>query len=251
MGAEESPTDKAEEIERQAHAFDAKIRHSWPNEPDLPPYRGGVLVLGKYYAQSRRIYFGLNPGGDGNRFEVAPNLQKNLNPPFDFPAEQDGDYHYWDNWKAFLRRHDDLRAWFNNRVTSAVLIPWRTKSSGEAEKLNPRLGFELFKTSGALVQKLLEHHDPELLLVGGKKGLDWLSGPNFLGIGRWKAYVVDEHKMGIHHQWRKVMWSGAVNDRSYKFTIIQVPHFSYANSHERLLPRLAAWLRVHLSPFGL
>lgn len=124
MAPDKSPTEKAEEIQGQASELDGELRQSLPISPGFPAYNGGVLVLGKFYAQSRRIYFGLNPGGEGTEFKAAPNFHTDLNPPFDFPSEKDGDYAYW------------VAAYVCSHPTGAGHLPQRIKFDLRPERVS-------------------------------------------------------------------------------------------------------------------
>lgn len=209
--------------------------------------KGGNLFMGCYYAQSDRIYFGLNLGSKGEQpFET--HLKGDCNPPFHIGAEERGVSPASDNWKAFLDEHHDLRRWFHLPITNAFLIPWRSEDFGKLNGLNRLTHGKLYACSGSLTRQMIEHHQARLLLVTGKIALQLLASKPFLSFP-WRSYVEDEHYFGSHHQWRKLRWVGEVNRKSFDLTILQIPSFSYPRVGHHLL-RLADWLRANLEPFG-
>lgn len=204
---------------------------------------GGCLFLGKYYSESSRIYFGLNPGTAGlagpQQFNVE--LETNRNPPFSASEEDNKEFPYWQNWSKFLRAYPDLDKWFNDRVTSAMLVPWRTPNGSTLDDLNKSTEGKIYEYSKQLVMKILEHHQARLVMVAGKVTLERLNG--FLGMP-WDVTQLSNSRQGPGgtYQWRRMVSEGV--------TVIQLPHFSRAVSLDRL-KELAKWLRQQLQPFGL
>lgn len=211
--------------------------------------KGGCLFLGRFYAQSDRIYFGLNPGIEGLDlanplpFVVQLETGEGLNPPFCNHEDGNRIFAYWRNWRTFLAQHPDLEKWFNDRVTSAFLVPWRTRDAAELASLNRATSGKLLDYSGELVRKMIEHHRARLLVVAGRVSLSLL---NELLDKPWRPEELERHEgPGGIYQWRKLSVKAGEN-----VTVLQVPHFSRANSPVRLRT-LAHWLRQQLGGFGL
>ncbi len=233
-------TEALKEIQQMALGFHHALREELH---DACPEWGGCLFLGKYYAESDRIYFGLNPGTGGlegpQQFSVE--LETNRNPPFWASDEDNREFSYWRNWGKFLRAHPDLDKWFNDRVTSAMLIPWRTPDGPTLDKLAKSTEGRVYEYSKQLVMKMLDHHQARLVLVAGKVTLERLN--EFLGTP-WDASHMSKARQGPGrtYQWRRTAFE--------RVTVLQVPHFSRAVSLDRL-GEFAEWLRQELRPFGL
>jgi len=209
--------------------------------------RGGCLFLGKFYAESDLIYFGLNPGLTGEAvdpFDVQLRAD-GYNPPFLNSEEGNRTFSYWRNWDKFLSNHPDLRTWFNERVTSTFMVPWRTANVRELERLNTATGGKVFRYSGQLLRKMIEHHQARLIMVGGKRCLHLL---NQLMDGPWDPKEVETpcEGPGRIYQWRcrrLLLGKSAIK-------ILQVPHFARANDL-RKLSIFADWLKRKLKEFGM
>ena len=160
--------EKLAEILAMANGFNDRLR------PELGKrYMGGCLVLGKYYGQSDRIFLGLNPGGEYSNWETK-RRSDGYNPPFDNPP--DADIRYWLNCERFLKDHQPLYTWFNDHVTSTFLVPWRTRRAGrDLKELNEMTGSHLYRFSGTLLLKMVEHHDAKMLLIVAKEGAHLLN----------------------------------------------------------------------------
>lgn len=234
--------EKLNEIQEMARWFHDALCRDF--EPEMFT-EGGSLLLGKYYSESTYLYFGLNPGYAGEPplgFDVE--LRAEYNPPF---HNSDGDnrlFPYWRTWERFLSRHADLFHWFNDRVTSAFLVPWRTRKSSDLGELNAVTSGRLFAYAGELVNKMIEHHEATLLIVAGKCGLQLLN--RILG-NRWVLNELDNPREGPGglYQWRRRLLPP-----ENKTVVLQIPHFSRARSHAKL-DAMAVWLREQLGPFGL
>ncbi len=228
------------EIQRLAREFDEELKTEFGADTFK---HEGCVFLGWFYAQSPRIFFGLNPGSayhEGFKVELGK-----LNAPFDFPHEQDRETcAYWRNCKRFLRAHSDLNVWFNDRVTSTFLVPWRTPDAPSLYQLNRRTAGKLFRYSRELVNQMIEHHHAEVLSFAGKQSLWSLN--EFLNCG-WTSQEIrapSEGPGGVY-QWRK-----RIVERMKAITVFQIPHFSRAGSLERMAS-CAEWLRHELRVFSL
>ena len=124
---------------------------------------GGNLLLGCYYAESPTIYFGLNPGSWGPAMDFVPNFdgKSGRNPPFECTDDYAGKS-YGRNWRRLLSVHPDLRTWFNDKVTSANLCPWRTGNARKLRTLNKLTGERIYCYSSQLVWRMIEHHKANL-----------------------------------------------------------------------------------------
>jgi hypothetical protein len=210
---------------------------------------GGCLFLGRFYAESNRIYFGLNPGTrgleSGQPFKVELEQGDDFNPPFRNPEEGNRLFAYWRNWARFLSRHQDLSDWFNDRVTSTFLVPWRTRDGAQLDEMNEATEGKVFEYSGRLVRRMIEHHSAELLIVSGKRSLHLLNelmpGPAW----DWREINASFEGPGAIYQWRRKTLR---LDR--EITVLQIPHFSYARNLDSL-STFAGWLRNQVGPFGL
>src|SRR5690349_20891713 len=71
--------------------------------------RGWLSLLGRYYAQSDRIYFGPNPGtgglSPGHPFDVELEHDESSNKPFNNSDQANKDIRYFGNWHRFLSAH--------------------------------------------------------------------------------------------------------------------------------------------------
>lgn len=249
MEMDRSAQEKLSEIQEMARRFHSELKKEFDAEMFS---EGGCLFLGRNYGQSDRIYFGLNPGTGGLKlghpFDVEVEHDGSSNRPFNNSDQANKDIRYFGNWHRFLSAHADLRRWFNDRVTSTFLVPWRTHNGEELADLSEATDGKLYNYSGQLVRKMTEHHDAKLLIVGAKRGLHLLN--ELLGVtainsgGPWDPRDVEKpfDGPGGIYQWRKRCFDGV--------TVLQIPHFSWARSLAKL-EGFAAWLREELRPFGL
>lgn len=207
---------------------------------------GGDLFLGRYYGESDKIYFGINPGSTGrdeDPFKVCLESRNGFNPPF---RHEGSDIGYWKRWKTFLSKHHDLDEWFNGRVTSTFLSPWRTENFRKLKKLNGDSKGELYKLSSQLLWKMLEDHNAKILIVAGLDGVHLFNELIKLGGGKpaWNYKDVNAVGKGKGKRYAKheILEKG--------ITVLQVPHFSRWLPSQTL-ESLAVWLRVQLRSFGL
>jgi hypothetical protein len=77
---------------------------------------------------------------------------------------------YGRNWRRFLADNPALYTWFNDRVTSTFLCPWRTPSGKKLKDLNTATSGSLCTSAGKLISKMIEHHEATLLVVASKRG---------------------------------------------------------------------------------
>lgn len=195
---------------------------------------GKCLLLGRYYAQSPYIYFSLNPGfaRDGSRLDLSSTGEFNV--PFANSDELKRQYAYLTNCERFLSGHRELEAWINGGVTSAFLVPWRTRNLSELYALNRRSRGELFVAARELSRLMIRHHQARLLFVAGKSSIALL---NDLGVPDRRIEVERFLGPGGSYQWsRSVMAVEGI-----PMTVLQIPHFSRANSRAKL-HELGRWL---------
>ena len=197
--------------------------------PEGPAY-GGDLFLGSCYAQTNRIYFGLNPGMVKDMQEY-PFATKLLNPgtgPL-YEEEEEDPPQYWRNFRRFFGS-PPLLQWMD-KTTHAFLIPWRTPTVAALRKA--RWYERALEYAGDLVRTMIDDHQARIVVVAGKQCLEFLASKWFLDFD-WQAHVVEAHGHGTY-QWRKVRYG--------ELAIYQLPHFSRANSESRLAPCRAWFVR--------
>jgi len=229
-------TNALEEIQTLAKLYDGELRKRFGSDAVAA---GGNLFLGKYYAASDKIFFGLNPGtypffkpGDRNPFIV--NLPTD-NGPWGNPSSP---FTYWRNCTFFFSSSACLSSWIAD-ATSTFLIPWRSRNLAELWRYR-NLAEQIYKYSGALVRKMIEHHRAKTLIVVGVQSLHILALPDFLNFPL-NDLTIAYHFDGTScysgprriYQWRKVAHQELV--------IYQVPHFSRA-SNRKALTDCALWL---------
>ncbi len=205
--------------------------------------QGGDLFLGRYYGESDRIYFGINPGAtnrDEDPFKTGLETREGFNPPF---RHEGSDIGNWNKWKGFLSKHRGLDEWFNNKVTSTFLCPWRTKNGEVFEKLNRATKDKLYQYSSQLVCKMIDHHNPKVLVLAGLKAVH-LFNELMLRAGKRAWDFKEVNATGKSKKYAK-HWFGEKG-----IAVLQIPHFSWPISN-KALDSLAEWLRTELKPFGL
>lgn len=219
------------EIQALAKSYDQKLHQEFG---DNVLGAGGTLFLGKYYANSDKIFFGLNPGTwkaeDRKQFEW---WLQDANCPWGHP---DSVFRYWENCSYFFDKSTPLRDWIED-ATSTFLIPWASPSLSKLWK-NPKLAQRIYEYSGALVRKIIEHHQAKWLVVAGVTTLRTLASPYFLNFPLDDQTVVfyfpgTGYRPARNYQWHKVLYQHLV--------IYQVPHFSRANN-KLALDTCALWL---------
>lgn len=227
-------------IQRLALERDGQVREALQADGHMDLLNlGGALFLGRYYGASAKIYFGLNPGTFGvdpareRVFEIR--LRQDDNGPFDF--EGPIEFPYWRNMRKFLNDYPNLKSWFNDRVTHAFLVPWRTRDANVLNGLNPRSREVIHRSSAELAAKIIEDHKARIVIVAGKKTLYLLN--EFLNLGlSYQDMARNTEGAGGVYQWKSHMTGRG-------FTVLQIPHFSRANSRHRMEP-LASWLNRKL-----
>ena len=204
---------------------------------------GHCLLLGRHYAESPYIYFSLNPGFARDGSPLDPSSIDGSNVPFSNPPHLCRKYIYLHNSQRFFQAHAALGAWINAKVTSAFLVPWRTRNVGALYTLNRLTDGRVFHFARRLVELILLHHEARLLITAGKSSLTLLTD---LGVFAAPPQIDRFLGPGGSYQWSRstVVWRGS------NLTILQIPHFSRANSPDKM-KTLAEWLTAELDPFGL
>jgi hypothetical protein len=203
---------------------------------------GGNLFLGRFYARSDRIYFGLNPGSVGENCEFVARLEDDngFNQPFRNPEKFNREFRFGGNWQRFLEENEELNEWFNNKVTSTFLVPWRTANvRPELYRLNSNTKGRVFEYSANLVKKMLEHHNAKVLIICGKAGLHLLN--EFLKPG-WDYREIEA-------AWKRQKWQKRCIQTENSIVVLQIPHFSRGIRRVDRAP-FSTWLRRELKPFG-
>jgi DnaK suppressor protein len=195
---------------------------------------GTCLLLGRYYGRSRTVYFSLNPGVPRSGQLVSPASTGEWNVPFHNPPALLREYVYLLNCQRFFETYPELGGWIRNGITSAFLIPWRTRTLAEVEALDQATGGQLLHYSGVIARQVVQDHGAERLVVAGKAAVVLLGRLNVLQSLERTTPVLGP---GGSYQWSK--WRGRFEGRWV--TVLQIPHFSRANSREKM--RLfAEWL---------
>ncbi len=233
-----APEEKRLSIEQQLAVYDRKLRRYGPSIAAA----GHCLLLGRHYAESPYVYFSLNPGFARDGSPLDPSSSGESNVPFSNSAELRRQYVYLHNCQRFFGSHPVLDEWINAQVTSAFLVPWRTRDTSELYLLNRKTEGRLFGYARALVREIIEHHQARLLIAAGKSSLALL---NDLGVPERPVWVDRYLGPGGSYQWSRC--EAEVNGS--RLTILQIPHFSRANSPAKLR-ELGVWLTDELERFG-
>lgn len=243
MAKAQTAEDKLNEIQKMAKDF---------NESLLPDFErigfnsGGNLFLGRFYAESDRIYFGLNPGPTHrpeDPFLTCLEDGDAFNGPFRNSSDFNTDNPFGREFQRFLTAHPDLDQWFNNKVTSTFLCPWRTENRNALYRLNKDTGDKLFQYSSQLVWKMIEHHDAKVIVLVALNGVHLFN----------ELFKVKEGKPAFNHN--DVDAIGRTPGYAdycvpgKGITVLQIPRFS--SSRRKVLEPLTAWLGREFNPFGL
>jgi len=234
--------EKLREVQKMAREFDESLQ---PDFDRIGFHHGGNLLLGRFYGESDRIYFGLNPGlarGDGDPFCTCLQSDDGFNRPFRNPEDFNKNFQFGREFQRFLTAHPDLDKWFNNKVTSAFLCPWRTKNRDALYRLNNHLAGKLFEFSSQLVWEMIEHHDAKVIVVVALNGVH-LFNELFRcknGASAWDYREVNAK--GKVPGFAKYVVPGM------GITVLQIPRFSPAR--RKILDSFADWLRMELRPYS-
>ncbi len=187
------------------------------------------------------IYFSLNPGFARDRSPLDLTSYGELNVPFTSSKKLKQQYVYLHNCERFLADHPALGTWMNAGVTSAFLVPWRTKNVSELYALNRRSRGEMFNAARDLTRLILHHHRANLLFAAGKSAIQLL---NDLSVPDHPIHIDQFLGPGGSYQWSRSRMTVNGNE----LTVLQIPHFSRANSPAKLRD-LGHWLNQQLEPF--
>ncbi len=227
---------KLEEIQALAKSYDQKLRQEFG---DNALGMGGTLFLGKHYAESNKIFFGLNPGTwkaeHRKQFEWGLHDKSG---PWERPHSK---FRYWQNCSYFFAKSPILNYWIED-ATSTFLIPWASPNLSKLWK-NRKLAQRIYEYSGNLVRKMIEHHQAKRLIVAGVMTLRTLASQDFLNFPLNNQTVIfhfpgTNYQPMVNYQWQKVLYQ--------QLAIYQVPHFSRANNREALTT-CAQWLKEEIS----
>ena len=202
---------------------------------------GKCLLLGRYYAESPAVYFSLNPGFARDGSPLDPGSQGEFNVPFSNPDDLRRQYVYLHNCQRFMGNHPEVAAWMNARVTSAFLVPWRTRNASELYALNRQSRGQVFDSARELVRLIIRHHKARVIIAAGKSAITLL---NDLGVPDQAIRVEQFHGSGGSYQWSR----SEASVEGARLTVLQIPHFSRANSPAKL-EALGAWLRTQVRSF--
>lgn len=211
--------------------YDCRLRGEFGAEPFAA---GHCLLLGRHYGRSQTVYFSLNPGVPRSRGTVSPASTGRWNVPFENSPELQREYVYLLNCQRFFEAYPALCHWVRNGVTSAFLVPWRTRTLAELEVLNRMSSGRVYAYAGALVRQIVRDHQAKRLIVVGKAALGLLAS---LKVVRQMERLTGDLGPGGSYQWSK--WQAVFAGGTV--TILQIPHFSRANSREKMRA-FADWL---------
>ena len=211
----------------------ALVRRQCADLPDL----GGCLLLGRHYAdpRSRIVFLGINPGG------VATDLDVDLQPHnWLLEGPNEIGHAYWRNSRRFFSSTVTLKTAFRY-ATFAFCCPFRTKTwSG----LPPAHRAVLEQASRPILMQILNDCRPYFIVVAGVAGERALAG--ILG----DALTITGSRLEGGDADGTYQWSYTDATISNQPTrIVQVPHFSRANSIRRL-EECAAWLSTLINQAG-
>jgi len=238
-----TPEDKLKEIRKMAEDLNQSLV---PDFERIGFRHGGNLLLGRFYAESDRIYFGLNPGlTDRASDEFCTRLEDDdgFNSPFRNPEDFNENFQFGREFQRFLTAHPDLDRWFNNKVTSAFLCPWRTENRKELYRLNDSTNDKLFQYSSQLFWKMIEHHDTKVIVVVALHGIHLFN----------ELFMRKEQRSAWNYRYVNALGRSPGHAKycvpGKGITLLQIPRFSPRSrrGHESL----ADWLRIELLPFGL
>jgi hypothetical protein len=248
MAKSRTPEDKLKEIQKMAEDFNESLQ---PDFKRIGFNSGGNLFLGRFYAESDRIYFGLNPGPTHRPEDpFLTRLEDNdgFNSPFRNSSNFNTDNPFGREFQRFLTAHPDLDQWFNKKVTSAFLCPWRTKDRNALYKLNDSkvndsTKDKLFRFSSQLVWKMIEHHDAKVVVVVALNGVHLFN----------ELFKREKQKCAWDYKYVNAVGKSPGYTKycvpGTGITLLQIPRFSPFKS--KVLDSLADWLRIELRPFSL
>lgn len=224
-----------EEINEVVRQYDTSLRAEFGEELFAA---GWCLLLGRYYGQSKTVYFSLNPGLPRSRKEVDLTSWGEWNVPFVNPLELKREYVYLGNCERFFGSHPELSDWVGNGMTSAFLVPWRTRSLSELLKMDRRTGGKVLAYSRQIATQVLADHAADVVVAVGKAALELLIRMEVIGNAVAETAVLGP---GGSYQWSR--WRAEAEGRPV--TILQIPHFSRANSAAKMRG-LEEWLRAEI-----
>ncbi len=200
----------------------AELRTRCPDIPDL----GGCLLLGRRYANEAGVLFlGINPGGARQPTHLDTDLQLH-----DFLLEGPQTSGHWQNARVFFGSSTLVRSRFA-AATFGFCCPYRTTSWD----LPPRQREVLVEVSRPVLQQMMADCRPRLIAVAGRTAFTLLQeilSPEFVVLAS-----LGRGGPGGAYQWaaHRARW------RNDDTLLVQVPHFSRANSGSRL-QECALWL---------
>ncbi len=219
-----TPGEKRLALEHRLRAFNSDLIQRYGKDAAAGD---PCLLLGRHYAESPYLYFSLNPGFARDGSPLDPSSSADLNVPFRNGDELRRQYVYLHNCQRFFEENPPLNAWINNGITSAFLVPWRTPDTSSLYRLNRKTEGRVFAHAGVLVTQIIRDHEARLLIAAGKSSLTLLNDIGVLDT----AVLVDRYLgPGGSYQWSRC----ETKVGGYPLTILQIPHFSRANSAAKM-----------------
>jgi hypothetical protein len=209
-----------------------EVRRRCPDLPDL----GGCLLLGKHYAASNVLYLGINPG-----LSPFTHLDVELQ-QYNFLLEgpNDAKHSYFNNARKFFAASATLRAFFE-RATFGFCCPYRTENWTALPEHERDI---LIALSKSILRKMIADCRPALIVAAGRAGFDTVC--EMLKPEWYLTKVLSCGGTGGTYQWSANR--GSFNDQ--EIVIVQLPHFSRANSPSQLA-ECATWLTGVVASIGL
>jgi hypothetical protein len=228
------PTQALNELAQLVQTKFAEMRRRCPDLPDL----GGCVLLGKHYAHpaSRVLYLGINPGASPST-DLDTALQSHN---WLLEGPNDAKHVNWTNARKFFASSPVLQRVFST-ATFAFCCPYRTENWTELPERDRDI---LIALSKPILRKMIEDCRPKLIVAAGRAGFDMVC--EMLKPEWYLTKVLSRGGSGGTYQWSANR--GSFNDQ--EIVIVQLPHFSRANSVGQLT-ECANWLTDVVVSMGL
>jgi hypothetical protein len=219
------------------HLVDAKFAEVRRRCPDLPDL-GGCVLLGKHYAHpaSKVLYLGINPGvARSTTMDTAVQ-------PYNWLLEgpnADGHAH-WTNARKFFAAVPALRSVFET-ATFSFCCPYRTENWMGLSTHDRDI---LMAVSRPILRKMIADCHPTLIVAAGRSAYETIC--EMLRPEWHHKKTLSRGGSGGTYQWSAT--SGAFSDQ--EMLIVQLPHFSRANSKSQLT-ECANWLASVVASAGV
>ena len=204
---------------------------------DHPDFKkcGVTLFLGRHYAVpgNRILMLGINPGGsEGDGVEVS--LQ-----PYNYLLgnPQEAGIGYWKIARGFFGANPSVQKCMEF-ATFSFCVPFR---SSRWNNLKAQVRKDMIYWSKPIIRKMIEDCQADFLLVTGVTAYNILT-TGMLDLKSDDIRIISSERQSNFYQWKRVecVWG------EKKLTVIQLPHFSWANGIDRL-GICSTWLAEQLA----